>query len=130
SSCWHGVTTAVMGNCGFTLAPCRPEDREFLLTLLARVEDISATALRSGLDWAWVSFPEYRRRAGAGLGLNVAAYLGHTALRRYVMGEAASERAASEDELAHMQTVLREALAAGAIGFSTTIGPTHVDAGG
>jgi N-acyl-D-aspartate/D-glutamate deacylase len=130
SSCWHGVTTAVMGNCGFTLAPCRPEDREFLLTLLARVEDISATALRAGLDWAWESFPEYRRHVGAGLGLNVAAYLGHTALRRYVLGEAASERAANEDELAQMQAVLREALAAGAVGFSTSIGPTHVDAAG
>src|SRR5439155_2196210 len=106
SSCWHGVTTAVIGNCGFTLAPCRPEDREFLLTLLARVEDLSPAALRAGLDWSWVDFGGYLDRVGPRLGLNRASFAGHSALRRFVMGAAASERAATEDEVRTMQRSL------------------------
>lgn len=130
SSCWHGVTSVVIGNCGFTLAPCRPEDRSFLMSLLARVEDMSSAALAAGLDWSWVEFEEYLARINRGLGLNLAAFVGHSALRRFVMGEAASERAASEDEVASMAQVLRSAVSAGAVGFSTSIGPTHADAQG
>jgi N-acyl-D-aspartate/D-glutamate deacylase len=125
-SCWHGVTTVVMGNCGFSIAPCRPADRELLMRMLLYVEGMPTEALRAGIHWEWETFPEYldtleRWRPG----LNLAVFVGHAAIRYYVMGAAATQRAATDDELRRMQDVVREALRAGACGFSTSESPTH-----
>ena len=130
SSSWHGTTSVVMGNCGFTLAPCRPEDRDYLSRLLSVVEDMSLDSLREGIRWSWEDFPGYlatlERTPKA---VNVGAYVGHTAVRRYVMGED-SRRAATAAEVAAMQAIVAEALRAGAIGFSTSRIPLHVDGEG
>jgi N-acyl-D-aspartate/D-glutamate deacylase len=125
-SCWHGVTTVVMGNCGFSIAPCRPQDRELLMRMLLFVEGMPTEALRAGIDWQWETFPEYldtieRWRPA----LNIAVFVGHAAVRYYVMGAAATERAAHDDELQRMQAVVRDAMRAGAVGFSTSESPTH-----
>jgi len=125
-SCWHGVTTVVMGNCGFTIAPCRPSDRELLMQMLLYVEGMPTEALRAGIAWEWETFPEYldtlERWQPA---LNVAVFVGHAAIRYYVMGAAATTRAATDDELRRMQDIVREAMRAGACGFSTSESPTH-----
>jgi N-acyl-D-aspartate/D-glutamate deacylase len=125
-SSWHGVTSVVMGNCGFSIAPCRPTHRELLMEMLLYVEGMPTEALRAGIRWEWETFPEYldaveRWRPA----INVAAFVGHSAVRYFVMGDAAVERAATADELARMQDVVREAMRAGAIGFSTSESPTH-----
>jgi len=125
-SCWHGVTTVVMGNCGFSIAPCRAADRELLMHMLLYVEGMPTEALRAGIEWQWETFPEYldtleRWRPA----LNIAAFIGHSAIRYYVMGAGASERAATDDEIARMQAIVRDALRAGACGFSTSEAPTH-----
>jgi N-acyl-D-aspartate/D-glutamate deacylase len=125
-SCWHGVTTVVVGNCGFSIAPCRPSDRELLMRMLLFVEGMPTEALRAGIRWEWETFPEYldaveRNRPG----LNVAALIGHSAIRYWVMGGAATERVATADELERMREVLRDALRAGAFGFATSESPTH-----
>jgi N-acyl-D-amino-acid deacylase len=130
SSCWHGITTVIPGNCGLTLAPCRPEDRESTLGSFVRVEAMPLKVLRSAVNWEWETFPEYLNRLGGNIGVNVAALVGHCALRQYVMGEAASERAATEDEIAQMKNVLRESLRAGAVGFSTNQNPVHMRSDG
>ena len=110
-SCFHGVTTVVAGNCGFSIAPTRPEHREVIARTLENVEDMDVDTLAAGIPWDFSTFPEYlasvERR---GTALNFAAYIGHTALRLFVMGDAAYERAATDDEIARMQAVLREAL--------------------
>ena len=127
SSCWHGFTTMVFGNCGFTIAPAKTEDRTYLLKMLARVEGMSLSALEAGVDWDWTTVPEYLDRLGSRLGVNVAAMIGHSAVRYHVMGEAALERAATEDEIRSMQAVVRQGMAAGAAGFSTSQQITHLD---
>jgi N-acyl-D-amino-acid deacylase len=126
---WHGVTTAVLGNCGFGLAPARKADHDFLIRLLEKVEGMPAEALVAGIGaWDFETFQDYLvRLRSAGVGINVAAALGHTPLRRYVMGEAASQRAARPDEIGLMCEILREALAQGAIGFSTSRMPFDID---
>ena len=125
-SCWHGVTTAVMGNCGFTIAPCRPADRSLVMRMLLYVEGMPTEALEAGIDWQWETFPQYldtlERWKPA---LNLAAFIGHSAVRFYVMGSAAVDRAATSDEIARMQECVREAMRAGAWGFSTSESPTH-----
>jgi N-acyl-D-amino-acid deacylase len=132
-SCFHGVTTVVAGNCGFSIAPTRPDAgyRQLIARTLENVEDMDVDALEAGVPWDFATFPEYlasvERR---GLGLNFACYLGHTALRLFVMGEDAYERAAREDEIAAMRSVLAEGLEAGAAGFATSFAPTHRGAGG
>src|SRR4029077_5006717 len=121
-SCYHGVTSVVMGNCGVGFAPCRTADRDYLMFLMEGVEDVPRAAMAAGIPWAWESFPEYYRFLGsAPLGLNVGAHVGHCALRIHAMGErgATDERAGPED-LAAMQASLREAMAAGALGVSTS----------
>ncbi|MBI3743877.1 MAG: amidohydrolase family protein [Chloroflexi bacterium] len=120
SSCWHGVTTVLTGNCGFTIAPVKPPDREYIMRLMARVEGISFDVLSKGFDWEWVTFGDYLRRMESRLGVNVAAQVGHSALRYYVMGPEAYRRAATESEVAAMAANLADAMAAGAIGFSTS----------
>jgi N-acyl-D-aspartate/D-glutamate deacylase len=125
-SCWHGVTSVVMGNCGFTLAPCRPAERTYLMRMLERVEGMSLAALEAGITWEWETFSEYleaiaRRRPV----LNVGGLVGHSALRCFVLGPAATERAATDGEIEAMRRLLGEALGAGALGFSTSQSPTH-----
>ncbi len=125
-SCWHGVTSVVMGNCGFTIAPCRPEHRETLMEMLLYVEGMPTEALRAGIRWEWETFPEYldaveRSRPA----INVAAFVGHSALRFYVMGDEAVRRPATESEREQMRQLLRQALEAGAVGLSTSESPTH-----
>jgi len=125
SSCWHGITTAVLGNCSFGIAPCRPEDRHYLLHTLERVEGMSLPALEAGVDWSWETYPQYMDRIGRKLGINIAALVGHGAVRQYVMGRAAAERAATPEEISGMQRVMREALDAGAYGMSFNFLPAH-----
>src|SRR5881296_3344669 len=123
---WHGVTTVVMGNCGFTIAPCREADRETLMQLLLFVEGMPIETLRAGIAWAWEDFGGYLGALeGRGVGPNVAAFIGHSAVRFRVMGRAAVERAATADERAAMAALVREGMAAGAIGWSTSLSPTH-----
>lgn len=127
SSCFHGVTSVVAGNCGYSIAPCRPADREWMAALFARVEGMSPAVLRAGLPWDWETFPSLLAVLDRRLGVNLAMYVGHSALRRWVMGEAASERAASAEEIATMAGLVREAMRAGAAGFTSSHAPTHVD---
>src|SRR5262245_53539277 len=126
-SCWHGVTSVIMGNCGFALAPCRPEAREWFARCLTAVEDIPTEAMLAGIDWTWETFPEYlaavERLPKA---INYGAYIGHSALRMYVMGERALTETATEADLARMAAAVREAIAAGAMGFSSSRSPTHI----
>jgi N-acyl-D-aspartate/D-glutamate deacylase len=125
-SCWNGVTSVVMGNCGFTLAPCKAEGRDRIMRMLERVEGMSLPALRSGITWDWETFPQYLEAVAAMRpALNVGSLFGHSALRYYVLDDAAAERAATREELARMQELLREGLRAGALGFSTSQAPTH-----
>ncbi len=126
-----GVTTAVIGNCGFTIAPCKPRDREITMRNLTQVEGMSLDALRQGIAWGFETFPEYLaqlRRQGAVV--NVAAYIGHSSVRTYVMGDDASTRVASDAEIAQMQAVVRDAMQAGAVGFASSTSPAHNGEGG
>ena len=130
---WHGVTSVVMGNCGFGVAPTRPEHRGLVVRTLEKVEGMSAAALEAGLgeDWPFESFPEFLDAVEErGSAINVAAFVGHTPLRLYVMGEESTERAATPDEIARMRAIVEEAVLAGAIGFATSKAPTHVGYGG
>ena len=130
SSCWHGVTTVVMGNCGFTIAPCRPDDQEWMVKTLARVEGMDADVLRTTLPWQWEDFGGYLDTLDRALGVNAIAQVGHTAVRRYVMGREASEREATADEVERMREVLADSLKAGGTGFSTSRIVTHWDGDG
>lgn len=126
-----GVTTAVIGNCGFTIAPCKAPDRELVMRNLTQVEGMSLEVLQSGIDWDFETFPEYldaiERR---GVTANLAAFIGHSALRSYVMGPAAVERAAEAEEVEAMAGIVRQAMAAGAVGFATSTAPQHNGWGG
>jgi N-acyl-D-aspartate/D-glutamate deacylase len=130
TSARHGVTTAVMGHCGYTLAPVQPGDAEFLIQMLARVEGMPVPALEQGLSWSWHSFGDYLDQVDQPLGMNIIPLVGHSALRYFVMGPAATERAATEEEIARMQAVLEEALSAGAWGYSSTSSGSHYDTAG
>jgi N-acyl-D-aspartate/D-glutamate deacylase len=126
-----GVTTAVIGNCGFTIAPCRAADRELVMRNLTQVEGMSLEVLRAGIRWEFETFPEYLDMLErGGCALNVAAFIGHSSLRTYVMGEQATERAASAAELRSMRELVMEGMRAGAIGFSTSTSPAHNGEGG
>jgi N-acyl-D-amino-acid deacylase len=126
-SCWHGVTSVVMSNCGFALAPCKPADREWYARCLSAVEDIPTEAMAAGIDWTWETFPEYlatvERLPKA---INYGMYIGHSALRMYVMGKRALSEAATEDDMTRMAGAVQEALKAGALGFSSSRASTHV----
>jgi N-acyl-D-amino-acid deacylase len=126
-SCWHGVTSVVMGNCGFALAPCKPADKEWFARCLTAVEDIPTEAMLAGIDWNWETFPEYfanvERLPKA---INYGMYIGHSALRMYVMGRRALDERAGEDDLRHMTHAVEEAVRAGAMGLSTSRATTHV----
>src|SRR5881392_2028072 len=125
SSVWHGVTTALMGNCGLTLAPLRPEHREPMLATFCCVEDLPVRSLSAVLPWTWQTFDEYLKAIDIGLGMNLMPLVGHNPLRLSAMDKAAWDRTATEDEIAVMQDLLRAAMDAGAWGWSTTDSPTH-----
>ena len=126
-----GITTAIIGNCGFTIAPCRPEGRDLIMRNLTQVEGMSIDVLRQGINWDFESIPEYfdmlERR---GVGLNVAGFAGHSSIRSFVMGEDASTRAATDAEIDAMRRLVLEGVRAGAIGFATSTSPAHNGEGG
>ncbi len=126
---WHGVTSVVLGNCGFGVAPTRAEHRDLVLRTLESVEGMSLEALHAGLgaDWPFASFPAFLDAIAArGTAINVGALVGHTPVRLWVMGEEACEREATDAEIGAMRTLVAEALAAGALGLATSKAPTHV----
>jgi N-acyl-D-aspartate/D-glutamate deacylase len=126
SSCWHGVTTVVMGNCGFTLAPARPQERALVVRNLERAEDIPGEAMAQGISWTWSTFPEYFEAVDSlPKGLNYAGSIGHSALRTWAMGERAFEGPATDEDLAVMKRELSSALRAGAAGFTTSRSDQH-----
>jgi N-acyl-D-aspartate/D-glutamate deacylase len=125
-SCWHGVTTAVMGNCGFTLAPGSAAQRDLILSNIVRAEDISPEAIASAVRWDWTTFREYMGVVDKlPKAINYAANIGHSALRTYVMGERAFEQQASHDDLGAMEHELLDAMDAGAIGFTSSLSTGH-----
>jgi N-acyl-D-aspartate/D-glutamate deacylase len=126
-----GVTTAVIGNCGFTIAPCRAADRELVMRNLTQVEGMSLEVLRNAIRWDFETVPQYLDLLERqGTAVNIAVFAGHSAIRTYVMGEAATQRVATDDEIAAMKTIVLEAMRAGAVGFSTSTSPAHNGEGG
>ncbi len=126
-----GVTTAIIGNCGFTIAPCRPQDRELTMRNLTQVEGMSLEVLQQGITWDFETFPEYlamlkKKRCA----INIAAYVGHSSVRTWVMGNDANKRAATSQEISEMAALVREAMSAGAIGFASSTSPAHNGEGG
>src|SRR5216684_3714104 len=125
-SCWHGVTSVVMGNCGFSLAPCGEKDKLLVMRNLERAEDISPEAMEAGINWSWTTFAEYLDAVERlPKGINYSAYVGHSALRTYVMGQRAFDEKATTEDLELMRHELREAIRAGAIGFTTSRTTNH-----
>jgi N-acyl-D-amino-acid deacylase len=123
---YHGVTTVVAGNCGFSIAPCRPEHHDVIVHTLESVEGMDARSLSAGIVWDFETFPDYLDLvARRGTTPNFTAYIGHTALRLYVMGDAAYERAATSEEIDKMCELLTQAMAVGAAGFSTSFSFAH-----
>lgn len=126
-----GVTTVLIGNCGFTIAPCRPGDRDLLIRNLTQVEGMSLDVLRNGVRWDFEDFPGYLQMIESrGTAVNLAAFVGHSAIRNYVLGDEASSRAATSEEVESMATIVRNAMDAGAVGFSTSYSPQHHGWGG
>ncbi|MHB8383465.1 MAG: N-acyl-D-amino-acid deacylase family protein [Candidatus Binataceae bacterium] len=125
-SCWHGVTSVVMGNCGFSLAPCGEKEKQMVMRNLERAEDIAPEAMEAGIKWTWESFPEYLDAVDrTPKGINYAAYIGHSALRTYVMGERAFSREANAEDVDAMRREVRSAIRAGAMGFTTSRTRNH-----
>ena len=122
----HGVTTVVTGNCGLTLAPCKPESRDALIGTFVRVEAMPRESLQAGIPWEWTTHGEYLNALEQKpLGLNVATLVGHCAVRQYAMGEACVEREANDSEIAEMEELVRQGMAGGAFGFSTNSNQSH-----
>ncbi|HWP57373.1 MAG TPA: amidohydrolase family protein [Candidatus Acidoferrales bacterium] len=126
-SCYHGVTTVVIGNCSLALAPAHEADREVLASVLSHVEAIPLEAIQCGVKWSWETIPQYLNALDRRLGINVAALIGHSAVRRYVMGEAAQERPATESEIQAMRAIVRDGIEAGAVGVSFERNMRHFD---
>jgi N-acyl-D-aspartate/D-glutamate deacylase len=130
-SCYHGVTTVVAGNCGFSIAPTRPQDRALIANTMEKVEDMDPATLNAGIPWDFESFPEYLASIEQhGTLLNFAAYVGHTPLRIFVMGDQSVGRAATTDEISRMADLVSEAMESGAAGFATSFAVTHRGADG
>lgn len=125
SSSWHGVTTVLMGNCGYTLAPVKPDDRDYIIHMFGQVEEIAPKIFQENLPWDWVTTSEYIESMDQGLGVNAVTMVGHSTLRYYVMGQAALEREATDDEIAEMRLVLHDSVEAGAFGLTTSRAPSH-----
>ena len=126
-SSWHGVTTVLTGNCGFTLAPSKPEDLDWLMQMLAKVEGMSVDALRAGVEFSGGSLGSYLDLLDGRIGVNMASYVGHAAVRRWAMGAEASEREATADEIVTMQGLVDAAMRQGALGLSTSQLDVHAD---
>ena len=126
----HGVTSVIAGNCGFTLAPVEPEDADYLRRMMVKVEGMPLAALEQGLPWDWRTFGEYLSRLDGKLGVNVAFLVGHSALRRRVMGEDSVGNEATQEQVDEMCKLLEESIEAGGIGFSTSLAYTHDDGDG
>src|SRR5204863_7547041 len=124
-------TTAIIGNCGFTIAPCRPADRELILKNLTQVEGMALEVLQAGTRWDFESVPDFftmlERR---GVALNVAGFVGHSSVRTYVMGSDAARRTATAAEIEAMRAIVLDGMRAGAIGFATSTSPAHNGEGG
>ena len=130
-SCFHGVTTVVAGNCGFSIAPTKPQDRALIANTMEKVEDMDPATLNAGIPWDFESFPEYLASIEQhGTLLNFAAYVGHTPLRIFVMGDQSVGRAATADEISQMADLVSEAMESGAAGFATSFAVTHRGADG
>ena len=130
-SCFHGVTTVVAGNCGFSIAPTHSGDRELIANTLQKVEDMNPASLMAGIPWDFETFPEYLRSVERrGTMINFSAYVGHTPVRMWVMGADAGERPATPEEIQRMSAVVAEAMDAGAAGFATSFAITHIGADG
>ena len=127
SSCWHGVTSVVMGNCGVTFAPCRPDDRATLAEMMESVEDIPRDAILGSLSWDWETYGEYYDSISQlAKGPNTGGLVGHSAVRTYVMGERGLDEApATGDDIVAMARLVDEAMSAGALGFSTSRTALH-----
>ena len=126
-----GVTTTVIGNCGFTIAPCKPHDRETTMRNLTQVEGMSLDVLRQSIDWGFETFAQYLAKIQRkGTAVNVATYVGHSSVRTWVMGDDANRRAATDAEIAQMAQLVREAMQQGAVGFSSSTSPAHNGEGG
>ena len=125
-SCWHGVTTVMAGNCAFTLAPSKPDDVDWLAGMLSRVEGMSRDALGEGLRFTGGGHGDFWRRFEGKIGVNVGGYVGHSAVRRFVMGDDASERQATPEEIDAMKELVRQAMREGAVGFSTSQLDIHI----
>jgi N-acyl-D-aspartate/D-glutamate deacylase len=126
-SSWHGVTTVLTGNCGFTLAPSKPDDVEWLVLMLAKVEGMPVDALHAGVDFHGGTIADFLAGLDGRVGVNVATFVGHAAVRRWVMGPAASEREATEDEVRAMKALVDQAMSDGALGLSTSQLDVHAD---
>ena len=121
NSCWHGVTSVVMGNCGFSMGPCAEKDKDLVLHNLERAEDIPREAMIAGIPWSWETYPEYLDTVEAlPKGINYAGFVGHSALRTHAMGERAMEEQATPEDLEGMKGQLADSIRAGALGFSTS----------
>jgi len=129
-SCWHGFTSVFMTNCGFGLAPCKPQDREYITRMLVKVEAMPLESLKAGVPWNWESYGEYLNALDRRLGVNVMALAPHSTIRYHVMGEDARKRPATTEEISKMQTVVADCIKAGAFGFSSSYGPVHFDGDG
>ena len=126
----HGVTTVISGNCGFTIAPLEPEHGDYMMRMLARVEGMPLASLQQGVPWNWRTFGEYLDAIDGSLMPNAGFLVGHSALRRTVMGERSVGEFSSDDELTAMKELLAESIAAGGLGFSSSWAKTHNDAAG
>ena len=125
-SSWHGVTSVVMGHCGLALAPARAHDQDTLAQMLSRIEAIPIEALRAGTKWDWETIPQYIQAVDRRLGVNVGVLIGHSAVRQWAMGDEASDREATPEEINAMRSVVRDGMMAGALGFSTNQNPNHI----
>jgi N-acyl-D-aspartate/D-glutamate deacylase len=126
----HGVTSVISGNCGFTLAPLRPDDADYTRRMMAKVEGMPLAALEQGVEWDWHTFGEFLDRLDSKIAVNAGFLVGHCAIRRYVMGAESVGNAATPDQIAEMAEVLGESIEAGGLGFSTTLSRTHSDGDG
>jgi N-acyl-D-amino-acid deacylase len=126
TSALHGVTTVAAGNCGFSVAPTRPEDRPYLAQMFARVEGMELGAL-DNIDWNFTTFGEFLATRPGRLGINLGMYIGHSAIRRWLLGDESFERASTEAEVQQLAAMVDDAMAAGALGFSSSHAPTHLD---